>query len=49
MDCKFCKYKWQPRVTNPKSCPRCKYRFDYPSKVIDVREMLNEVERGVAR
>jgi hypothetical protein len=23
-------YFWQTRKTNPKSCPRCRYRFDSP-------------------
>jgi predicted Zn-ribbon and HTH transcriptional regulator len=27
--CKKCNYEWEPRVENPKSCPRCKYRLDY--------------------
>jgi len=25
-DCKACGYKWQPRVENPKKCPRCQSR-----------------------
>jgi len=28
-DCEFCNYSWNSRVDNPKSCPRCKRRFDY--------------------
>ena len=27
--CKKCEYEWETRVENPKSCPRCKSRFDY--------------------
>lgn len=27
--CEFCTYRWQPKVDSPKSCPRCKRRFDY--------------------
>ncbi len=27
--CEFCTYRWIARVDNPKSCPRCKRRFDY--------------------
>ncbi|MEK6947515.1 MAG: hypothetical protein AABX32_07965 [Nanoarchaeota archaeon] len=27
--CEFCTYRWISRVQNPKSCPRCKRRFDY--------------------
>ncbi|MBI2655418.1 hypothetical protein HYX06_03275 [Candidatus Woesearchaeota archaeon] len=28
-ECKFCTYRWTAKVKNPKSCPRCKRRFDY--------------------
>ena len=28
-DCEFCTYKWTAKVKSPKSCPRCKRRFDY--------------------
>ena len=28
--CKHCNYVWQPRTSEPKSCPRCKRRTDYP-------------------
>ena len=28
-ECEFCAYSWTARVQNPKSCPRCKRRFDY--------------------
>lgn len=24
MICKYCKYEWNPRVDNPRECPRCK-------------------------
>ena len=27
--CKHCGYKWEARVADPKTCPRCKYRMDY--------------------
>lgn len=30
--CKSCGYEWQPRVLNPKACPRCKARLDAPEK-----------------
>jgi len=33
MKCKFCKYEWEPRVKNPKACPKCKRRFDYNIKL----------------
>ena len=29
MKCKKCEYEWKTRLKNPKSCPRCKRRFDY--------------------
>lgn len=29
MICQICQYEWVSRVMNPKSCPRCKRRFDY--------------------
>ncbi len=27
--CEFCTYRWTTKVDSPKSCPRCKRRFDY--------------------
>lgn len=30
--CKYCGYEWTPRVKDPKECPRCKRRLDYPIK-----------------
>jgi hypothetical protein len=38
-DCKFCFYSWQARVEQPKSCPRCKRRFDYE----EAKEILKRV------
>lgn len=32
MKCEYCGYDWKPRTDKPKSCPRCKKRFDYPAK-----------------
>jgi len=32
MNCKFCHYEWKERIDNPKSCPRCKSRFDHLTK-----------------
>ena len=31
MKCKFCEYEWKEREKEPKACPRCKKRFDYPN------------------
>jgi len=28
-NCEHCAYEWASRVEQPKSCPRCKRRFDY--------------------
>lgn len=30
MKCDKCGYKWNNRLIEPVSCPRCKRRFDYP-------------------
>jgi hypothetical protein len=29
MECNYCSYEWKSRISKPKSCPRCKRRFDY--------------------
>lgn len=29
MICTQCNYQWESRIDTPKSCPRCKRRFDY--------------------
>jgi len=31
--CNKCKYEWEPRVPDPKACPRCKSRLDAPKKI----------------
>ncbi|MDP2749566.1 MAG: hypothetical protein Q8O89_01895 [Nanoarchaeota archaeon] len=42
MKCELCTYEWQPRVDNPKACPRCKRRFDYNyAKVLKTDSMSN--------
>jgi len=28
--CSYCEYEWVSRKENPKECPRCKRRMDYP-------------------
>lgn len=40
MKCKVCGYIWKSRIKMPKSCPRCKCRFDYPYK-----EILKDIEK----
>lgn len=39
--CEFCTYRWISRVAFPKSCPRCKRRFDYK----EARIVLNELSK----
>ena len=38
MKCEKCQYEWKNRQDQPKSCPRCKRRFDYPKTSPDVKE-----------
>ncbi|HLG25089.1 MAG TPA: hypothetical protein VI564_09225 [Candidatus Nanoarchaeia archaeon] len=40
--CEFCSYRWISRVTHPKSCPRCKRRFDYTDAKIVLEKLGNE-------
>ena len=37
--CGFCTYSWTPIVATPKSCPRCKRRFDYE----DAKSMIDRI------
>ena len=39
--CEFCTYRWSAKVDSPKSCPRCKRRFDYKDARL-VLEMLGK-------
>jgi len=32
--CQYCGYEWKAKIKNPISCPRCKRRFDYPTKEV---------------
>jgi len=41
--CEFCTYSWESRVDDPKSCPRCKRRFDYK----DIREVYAQLKREI--
>jgi len=45
--CAYCKYEWEPRVDNPKVCPRCKNRMDYylVKKSKEDEESGNQEER----
>ena len=42
MECEFCTYRWVPKVQNPKSCPRCKRRFDYKEAKIVLEALGRE-------
>ena len=37
--CEFCTYRWIARVSDPKSCPRCKRRFDYKEAEIFLKSL----------
>ncbi|MBI4919610.1 hypothetical protein HY837_06775 [archaeon] len=41
--CEYCNYKWNPRVSEPKSCPRCKRRFDYK----DIRVVFEALKKEI--
>ena len=40
MKCNKCNYEWDNREPEPKACPRCKRRFDYPKdqKTVKLRK-----------
>ena len=42
MICEYCEYKWETRKDKPKSCPRCKRRFDYPISKQDNKDLNKE-------
>lgn len=44
MRCPRCGYEWKPRVPNPRECPRCKARLDYPSKRLRAPAPIPEVK-----
>jgi len=47
MKCKNCEYEWENRKENPKECPRCKNRLDYPgSKNLKVDKSF-KLDKGV--
>jgi len=41
--CEYCDYGWLSRVDEPKSCPRCKRRFDYK----DIRQVFAQLKKEV--
>ena len=44
LKCIHCNYKWVGRKKNPKSCPRCKRRFDYPLIIEEENKMKKTEE-----
>lgn len=48
MRCKFCEYDWETRKKEPKACPRCKRRFDYPSYEIVIynKAKIRNIKHG---
>jgi hypothetical protein len=56
MRCPRCGYDWKPRVPNPRECPRCKIRLDYPPKIlrapkppVPLEIKRREVRKGMAQ
>ncbi len=49
MNCPHCHYSWESRKNNPKACPRCKRRLDYPGKREDPLSGAVGIERGFQR
>ncbi|MGC9307943.1 MAG: nucleotidyltransferase [Thermoplasmatota archaeon] len=51
MHCPYCGYRWTPRTEQPKACPRCKRRLDYPGTAgdMDLLDRAREVEPGFHR
>ncbi|MDI6884592.1 MAG: hypothetical protein QMD00_05675 [Hadesarchaea archaeon] len=52
MKCPRCGYNWEPKVPNPKECPRCKARLDYvpgPVGAPKIRMEKKEVRKEMTR
>lgn len=49
MECPHCDYEWKSRKKEPKACPRCKRRLDYPREKEDVLSKAKDVDRGFKR
>lgn len=41
-ECEFCTYRWTAKVDSPKSCPRCKRRFDYKEAKLILESLGNQ-------
>ncbi len=48
-ECEFCSYKWISKVSTPKSCPRCKRRFDYKDARLVLKNLGNEFGYNLVR
>ncbi|MEM3421729.1 MAG: hypothetical protein QW315_05680 [Candidatus Hadarchaeum sp.] len=44
MKCSRCGYQWEPKVPNPKECPRCKTRLDYVSMPVGAPKRFEKKE-----
>ena len=42
--CEFCTYRWITKVDSPKSCPRCKRRFDYKDARLVLEDLGKEFD-----
>jgi len=50
MKCSYCAYEWESRTVEPKACPRCKRRLDFPrSTTKDPLARARNKERGFER
>lgn len=48
-ECEFCTYRWTPKVDSPKSCPRCKRRFDYKDARLVLEALGKEFDYDLLR
>jgi len=50
MKCPRCEYVWDPKVPNPKECPRCKVRLDYVPGPVGAPKLKieREVKKGMS-
>ena len=48
-ECEFCTYRWITKVDSPKSCPRCKRRFDYKDARLVLETLGKEFDYDLLR
>jgi hypothetical protein len=46
MKCPKCGYEWEPKIPNPKECPRCKGRLDYTPGPVGAPKVWKKKEVG---